>query len=144
LRLFSNLMSVSLALALSLAVGAFAAGTTSVAAQESTTCQTPGSMIFPDFPNLRRKITPSIHRQLSGLGRLADRNGCKIRIVCVRDATQADPAKYASNVCRAAREALSFYESRRDARREIYESYKTTSRNAGGQYHANEVHISLY
>lgn len=114
-----------------------------VMAQEPTTCLTPGSVVFEDFPSSRGDIVPSVHRQLSGIGRAAQLNGCKIEIICVRDPRAEDPRKDADRMCNAARQATARFENRSTQRREIEKAYKVSKRDPGGRWIPREVHLTL-
>jgi hypothetical protein len=112
--------------------------------QESTACPSPGTMIVRDAASSRADIIPSLHKQLAGIGRFAAQNGCNISLVCVRDPSKPDPVKFVDQMCRSVRDAIAYFEPRRDVRRTIYQAYKTSKRNPGGAFLANDVHITVY
>lgn len=136
-----NMTLKSALVALVVAAGSVFAGTAQ--AQEAV-CSSPGSMAFNGLAERRADIVPSVHKQLSGLGRLAAVNNCSIVITCAADPANGKDANTIRNrTCSAARQAISMFESNRDARRKLADSYEIQRASAGKGAAAGQVVVTL-
>lgn len=127
--------------ALAVAMGsAFAGG---AHAQEAV-CSSPGSMEFNGLAERRAQILPSVHRQLSGLGRLAAMHNCSVVITCASDpANGKDANSIRSRQCSAARQAIGMFERRSDVRRKLTGSYEMQRVSPGEGAAAGQVVVTL-
>lgn len=127
--------------ALVLATGCAFAG--AAQAQEAA-CTSPGSMAFNGLAERRADIVPSVHRQLSGLGRLAAANNCSIVITCASDPANGKDANTIRNrTCSAARQAITMFERRSDVRRKLTDAYEIQRVAAGKGAAAGQVVVTL-
>lgn len=133
-------MKVAL-LALVLAMGSASVG--AAQAQEAL-CSSPGSMAFNGLAERRADIVPSVHKQLAGLGRLAAVSNCSVVITCAGDPVNGKDANSIRNrQCSAARQALAMFQSSRDARRKLTDSYEIQRVSAGKGVAAGQVVVTL-
>ena len=110
-----NMTMKAALVALIVATGSAFAG--AAQAQEAV-CSSPGWMVFSGLAERRADIVPSVHRQLSGLGRLAAANNCSIVITCAADPANGKDANSIRNrQCSAARQAITMFDRRSDVRR---------------------------
>jgi len=107
-------------------------------------CATPGSAVFHSIPERREDILPSVHKQLAGLGRLAAKGGCSIVVTCVADPALGDDSKKVRDrQCAAAKSALARYEGRWRLRNAIAKAYSVKKVNAGDEWQAGAVYVTL-
>lgn len=119
------------------------AGTGFAAAQEGS-CATPGTVRFTDFAASRADIVPSVHRQLSGLGRLAQQSGCQIFVTCVLNPSDGGDQKKARMArCNAARQALASFEPRGAIRSALTRSYKPRNVEPSSTHLPGAVYVTL-
>jgi hypothetical protein len=107
------------------------------------TCASPTTMAFPDLPAARAQILPSVHRQLSSIGRSARANGCTIEVTCVAPAGSTRPEINRNRQCLAAAQALMFFETRPAVRRALTQSVTQIKKVAGSGLVAGTVYITL-
>jgi hypothetical protein len=126
-----------------LVVAASASLSVGTQAQE-VACSSSGSMVFNGLAERRAEIVPSVHRQLSGLGRLAAANNCSIIITCASDPANGKDANSIRNrQCSAARQAIGMFERRSDVRRTLTDSYEIQRVSAGKGAAAGQVIVTL-
>ena len=136
-----NILMKAAIVALSIATGSIVAG--AVQAQEAA-CSSPGSMVFSGLSERRVDIVPSVHRQLSGLGRLAAVNNCSVLITCAADPAKGTEANAIRNrQCSAARQAIGMFERRSDVRRKLTDTYEIQRVAAGKGAAAGQVIVTL-
>lgn len=125
--------------------GALAAiGTVGAQAQGSQSCATPGTVSFPEFAIRRGDIAPSLHRQISGLGRMADAGGCDLQVTCVAPARADNTERQTRNrQCTAAVQALVRYETRSPVRDALMDSIKQVKASSSGSLRVGTVYITL-
>jgi hypothetical protein len=114
-------------------------------AQEAA-CSTPGSITFTGLAERRADIVPSVHRQLSGLGRLAATNNCSVVITCAADPANGKDANSIRNrQCSAARQAMGMFERRGGAiRSKITSAYEVKRVGAGKGILNGAVVVTLH
>lgn len=116
----------------------------SPAAQAQEVCATPGTVAFFGLAEERGDIVPSVHRQLSGLGRMALRGNCAVEITCVSDESLgADYKKIRDRQCSAARSAMVQFERRSDVRSQIQKLFKMNKVGVGKGWAAGAVYVTL-
>lgn len=122
-----------------------ALGAVAGAAQaQEVACSSPGSVVFTGLAERRVDMVPSVHRELAGLGRLAQANNCSILITCASDPINGDGAnKIRNRQCIAARQAIGMFEQRRDIRNKLTETYEMERVYAGKGAAAGQVIVTL-
>lgn len=107
-------------------------------------CTTPGTVAFPELPDVRASIVPSVHRQLSSLGRQAVAAGCQIEVTCV-SVTDADreALRLRNRQCTAAVQAIVRYETRAAVRTTLGKNIVQSKVAAGGSFQAGTVYVTL-
>lgn len=115
----------------------------SAAAQDSG-CATPGSMALNDIAEKREDITPSLHRQLSALGRTAYANNCSVVITCASDPSDGDESSSIRwRKCGAAKFAVPMFDQRYSKRRLIFPNYEIRRVNPNSSIAAGQVVVQL-
>ncbi|WP_375450514.1 hypothetical protein [uncultured Devosia sp.] len=76
---------------------------------------------FDDIPTTG-KLTPSINRQFSGLGRIAFGDGCQVKITCVAPDTDPASVEARNHQCGAVYGALISFERRPNVRLRLMRS----------------------
>jgi len=107
-------------------------------------CETTGTVRLDGIAERRADIVPSVHRQLSGIGRLALRDNCQIVITCVTDeALGADARKIRDRKCSATRAAITMFEKRAKVRSVLQKTYKMTKPKPSAEWAAGGIYITL-
>ena len=124
--------------AILLAVGA----PVSAMAQDAV-CSSPVTMAFAGLPARRADILPSVHRQLSSIGRTAAVNGCAITVTCVA-AADADAAGITARnrQCLAVAQAIVRYESRTAVRTALQSEITQAKETATGSLVAGTIYVT--
>lgn len=135
--------SARCAIAIGLAMVGFSMASPAMS-QDPNQCQSPGTVEFVGFPETRADILPSTHRQLSGLGRLAEQNSCTVVVSCVADQSDGDDwKKVRERRCVAARQAVVRFKGTGAAARTLLESIKFDRRDPSGAWQAGAVYVTL-
>jgi hypothetical protein len=114
------------------------------ASGQESLCTTPGTAVFRDVPQTRIEILPSVHKEMSGIGRLAHANGCSIRVICVNDApTEGNQISVTNRACYAARGAIIAYEENSTRRRALTDNIKVVKVNASSTWQAGTLYVEL-
>jgi len=120
------------------------AGLIATATGASAACETAGTMRFDGIAERRADIVPSVHRQLSGLGRLAVRGSCEVVITCVvDDALGSDAKKIRDRKCTATRQAIAMFERRSKVRSQLQRTYKMEKPKPSGEWAAGQIYVTL-
>lgn len=116
-----------------------------VAIQDTAgTCTTPGTIIFPDLPDARAEIYPSVHRELVSIGRMAKANGCTVEVTCVSAEDADNEARAARNrQCRSAAQSIVRHEQRSSVRSRLLDEIVQTRAKANEDLIAGAVYVTL-
>lgn len=110
----------------------------------NSSCATPGTVVFPNVADKRSDLLPSVHKQLSSLGRLAASNNCSVVLTCVSDPSLGEERlKKRDAMCNAAKAAMSMYETRGFARKIIQDGISIEKRGADSNLQPASVYVSL-
>jgi hypothetical protein len=107
-------------------------------------CTTPGTITFPDLPDVRAEIVPSVQRELASVGRMAKTNGCTVEVTCVSaDGADSDARATRNRQCRSAAQSIVRFEQRSSIRSGLLEGVLQMRADAGAELIAGTVYVTL-